>query len=267
MTIQEAYNKFSNGCYYTKAEKMQFCEEMGLEKVNKNEEIKRQLLELLREERKTKETYTEEDARNYFRLCDSSSYKKVSEYLKLENRSFVEFLVEYLEKKYKISKIMYNWSLSYSDKYHIALYKSFTKFLNETTDTYIQEQNRIKEAVETLRTQLVPFYEKYMEAGIKIAESIWENQKTHIYEKEKFVEKEQDSRERYYNFSILSLAERLIRNGVDEKTMKVHYVQEDMKLFELTISDNKSTYHARAIIAAEYSEIVSTHIRFIVTKA
>lgn len=83
---------------------------------------------------------------------------------------------------------------------------------------------------------------------------------------EEYIEKfKKDAEDDYYS-GMKIVAGKLEKSGVNPETMKVVFSNTDMKYFELVINDNNKSYHARSIIAAEYSEKVQTHLRFIVTE-
>lgn len=250
-----------------KAEKMKVCEELGIEFTNKTQEIINQVLILLRDERSSKTEWTTEDAINFRRLCSYSSYNKMKEYLDLENRNFIKFFINWYDNKYQItSKVLKRFSHTIAEKDIIKTFNNLNKYLTETSVDWAVKQQRIENCKNALIAQLGEFKRKFLDAGAKIAEEQWNGEKNHLWSLDEYIKREVDNRERYYNFAMISLAERLIRNGVDEENIKVNYIQEDYKLFEMGINDGKSTWHARSIVAAEYSDIVTCHLRFIVTK-
>lgn len=84
--------------------------------------------------------------------------------------------------------------------------------------------------------------------------------------KEEFIEKFKNDADFDYQAGMKVVAGKLEKSGVNPETMKVVFTNTDMKYFELVINDNNKSFHARSIIAAEYSEKVQTHLRFIVTE-
>lgn len=266
MTLNETL-LFIKNSVLTKADKMKICEELGIEATNKTQEIINQILVLMREERSIKSEWNEEDAKNFFRICSYSVYNKMKDYLELENRNFINYLIEYYDNKYQITNKLYKkYSLSPADKEHIKVFENLKRFIEETSIDYAIKNQRIALCKNSLIAQLGQFKRMFLEEGAKYAENQWNGQKNHLWSLEDYIKMEVDNRERYYNFAMHSLAERLIRNGVDETNIKVNYIQEDYKLFEMGIEDGKSVWHARTIIAAKYSTIVNCHLRFIITK-
>lgn len=83
---------------------------------------------------------------------------------------------------------------------------------------------------------------------------------------EEYIEKFKKDADFDYQSGMKIVADKLEKSGVNPETMKVVFTNTDMKYFELVINDNNKSYHARSIIAAEYSEKVQTHLRFIVTE-
>lgn len=249
-----------------KAQKLEICREFDLKETAKTQEIINQILELLREERVSKECFTDEDAQFFFRLCRYTSYNKMKTYLELESRKFVNFLIEWYENRYKVSKLRNKWPISLADGDKIKTMESMERFIRETSTEWAIREKRIADCANILRTQLQGFKRKFLKAGESLAVLHWNGEKNHLWSLDEFVKRELDNRERYYNFAILSLAERLVRNGVDENNLTVNFIKEDMKLFEMSIYDGKNSWHARSIIAAEWSAYMNCHIRFIVTK-
>lgn len=84
--------------------------------------------------------------------------------------------------------------------------------------------------------------------------------------KKDFIKKFKTDADFDYQLGMKVVAGKLEKSGVNPETMKVVFTNTDMKYFELVINDNDKSFHARSIIAAEYSEKVQTHLRFIVTE-
>lgn len=266
MTLTETYS-YLRTSMPNKAEKMQICEELGIKFTNKTQEIINQVLILLRDERSTKTEWTAEDAMNFRRLCSYTSYNKMKEYLDLENRNFVKFFVNWFDNEYQITnKILKRFSHTYAEKDKIKTLDNLNKYLTETSTDWTIMQKRIENCKNTLIAQLGPFKRKFLAAGEKVATLRFNGEKNHLWSLDELIKQETENRERYYDFAMISLAERLVRNGVNEEKITVNFIQEDYKLFEMKISDGENYWHARSIIAAEYSEYMSCHLRFIVTK-
>lgn len=85
------------------------------------------------------------------------------------------------------------------------------------------------------------------------------------WNKEKFVSDMVDSAQKRYERDMLAVAEKIRKMNIDEENMKVSSIFPDAKHYDITVTDGKRSVHARSIFAAEFSEYVSPHYRFIIT--
>ena len=70
----------------------------------------------------------------------------------------------------------------------------------------------------------------------------------------------------YFNSCVHGIAERIDRKELDVKKMEVNNIGNDPKFFTMHITDGTHNMYARSIWAADYSEKVSAHLRFIITE-
>lgn len=82
---------------------------------------------------------------------------------------------------------------------------------------------------------------------------------------EDFVKESIKDAEDAFNKNITALAHKIAEKNLDVQTMKVDRIADDPKYFEMLISDGKIRLYARSIWAAEWSEKVTPHFRFIIT--
>lgn len=82
---------------------------------------------------------------------------------------------------------------------------------------------------------------------------------------DKYVAYTVESAEREYMNDVNEVTLRIRKKELDYDNIKVINVYNDPKFFELTITDGNKSLHARSIWAAEYSEKVTAHYRFIIT--
>ena len=68
-----------------------------------------------------------------------------------------------------------------------------------------------------------------------------------------------------FDQNIANLANRIKDKGLIVDSIKFEYVATDPKIFQMLITDGKHKLYARSIIAAEYSEKMIPHLRFIIT--
>lgn len=71
--------------------------------------------------------------------------------------------------------------------------------------------------------------------------------------------------EKKYMADIDSIVERIKEKKFNVETLKITDVQNDPKFFEMIITDGEKKMFARSIWAAEFSEKVTAHYRFIIT--
>lgn len=87
------------------------------------------------------------------------------------------------------------------------------------------------------------------------------------WNKEVYLEKVRKSAERDYNYNIEVIADRIIRAGMNTESVKVSYIGDDAKFFEMYIGDGEMRMHCRSVFCAEFSVLVEPHWRFIITNA
>ena len=80
-----------------------------------------------------------------------------------------------------------------------------------------------------------------------------------------FVKRSVEAAEETFNRNINVLATKLIDKGINTTKMSVKHIDDDNKYFELYITDGTLNLYARSILAAEYSDKMATHFRFIIT--
>ena len=61
------------------------------------------------------------------------------------------------------------------------------------------------------------------------------------------------------------MAKKLVSKGIDPVKMEITHVDTDPKYIEMVVEDGIKKLYCRSIIAAEYSEKVTVHFRFIIT--
>ena len=84
--------------------------------------------------------------------------------------------------------------------------------------------------------------------------------------KEEFVEYIAEQTGKKFDYNVRSLTDRVLQKGMKIESVKVTDISDDPKLFQLWITDGERTMYARSIWAAEGSDIVTPHFRFIITE-
>ena len=80
-----------------------------------------------------------------------------------------------------------------------------------------------------------------------------------------FVQENREDAEQTFNHNIANLAEKLYEREFEFSKIKVNSISKDPKLFELEVTDGNITLYARSIWAAEWSDKMIPHFRFIIT--
>lgn len=70
-----------------------------------------------------------------------------------------------------------------------------------------------------------------------------------------------------YDANIEVIADRVRGAGMDTGSVKVEFIGNDPKAFEMYLSDGIHRLHCRSVFCAEFSVLVSAHWRFIITNA
>ena len=83
--------------------------------------------------------------------------------------------------------------------------------------------------------------------------------------KDKFVSKCVNDAEFDFDSKVYVLSDKLCKKGFDYKDLTFSDISNDPKLFNVIITDGENKVHARSILAAEFSESITAHFRFIIT--
>lgn len=284
----------------------------------KSADILKGLYNLLREERKTRSVFTEEDVKNYNAIDE-----KQSEKLPKESIEFVKYLKEFFyqtlvnkklqNKIFAASKRNFlEYGLSYNEKYIITRYLEVEKYLESLNKTNEDEDTKIETIKNLLLTYCESFYESYIENIKTYAELNYESAKSEIdivkdkikkinaeinelnyakqkfeykaakdiynilnkklskikhilsFKKEIYIEKEINSGKDKYNANINELALRINKKNLNIESLKVTNIHNDPKFISMIVEDGNKKLYARSIIAAENSQYMIPHLRFII---
>lgn len=223
----------------------------------------------------------------YEKMQSKNLFNKIGEHTKRDWNYYMTGADKYLIEKYvTIEKYLE----SISDKTKIKkdnTNKIFEVIINSSKDFYRFFINRAAEKAEKIYESAENNFDKVNSEFEALQNTFAENKNQSpeffakykavrsylikiklILEQEKaaFIESKKNLAINEYNTGMMIVAGKLENYGVNPETMKVIYTSLDMKFFELIINDGSKSFHARSIIAAEYSEKVQTHLRFIVTE-
>ena len=243
------------------------------------------------------ETYTK--ARPYYELESIEFLKFVL------NNHWKTLVKRKLEKKADLVNTRGTYQLSGADKYAIRRYLNIKKYLDEIKPENIKKKQNDDEINNIIRNillkDMIVFHDTYIERIKKWATkqypriietinttraqldnlpnevqyNVWRQLKTKYdtavtlikrFDRiEKFVEYHIDNAEKQYMNDINSVVLRIRRKELDYNNLKITNIFNDPKFFEMTITDGNQSLHARSIWAAEYSEKVTAHYRFIIS--
>jgi hypothetical protein len=115
-------------------------------------------------------------------------------------------------------------------------------------DLYIAQTNPMRKEIDKLN-RFIRQSEKFIEMG-----------------KEKYVEMNVDNADRMFDGKVFAMADKLNKKEFTPEC-KFSSLSSDPKLFDVVITDGEKKVHARSILAAEFSECMTAHFRFIITNA
>ena len=84
--------------------------------------------------------------------------------------------------------------------------------------------------------------------------------------KTEFVNKNLEAAESQYNSDVNTMADKIHDKGLDIENIECTHVTQDPKVIEMVITDGVKKLYCRSIIAAEYSDKMVAHFRFIITE-
>jgi hypothetical protein len=221
------------------------------------------------------------------------------------NKYWETLVTRKLDKKVDLVNVRGTYHLSISDKYAIRRYLNIKKYLEEIKPENVEKKRNDEEINNVIRNillkDMIVFHDAYIEKVTKWATkqypriievknetraqldnfpkdvkyNVWKPIKnkydtavallTRFDTIEKYIAWNVENAEKQYMSDINAVVERIRKRELDYDNIKVVNVFEDPKFFEMTITDGNQSLHARSIWAAEYSEKVTAHYRFIIS--
>lgn len=289
-TIQELINDYRESQNaITKAEKDVYRQKYNIES-NKVKEISHAIISIANEQRRNNTEYNEQDWQ-IWNLCFNApaSRKKLEEAFEGERIEFIYFVLNKTrqpkwrgDNRYNIIKkiltekenssntelqnlisSLFKQTLSFKEQYiksivsyetkrfeYFEKYKNLKAWINYKSEPVISKEN----------TETIP--ENFSVKWLRVFENIRAFSRN--FNKEYFIKQITENAEKTYNENIHTIAEKLYKNAV-KSNIKVNYISDDPKVFEIIITDGYKTAHCRSIFCAEYSTLVEPHWRFITT--
>ena len=281
----------------TKADKLKLAEKYGVVSC-KTAEIKNAIYHELKDFRCVKTSlYNQRDFNDFYEHACLSTYKKCEETFEGEKYEFVLFVEKILQHSIETSKNIYYVQSAKRE------HKNVERYIKEHGSAYKIIEAKTKAIYHIIDDLMVAYktnvfaitekrsskhYDMATEKMPKLKIVIDEKRAAHInpneyykifleythykyfvlkYSKDEYIAREIKNTEKKLNDKIMSLSKRLVEGdfNLNLDNLKISNVSSDPKFFDMIIADDIIKLHARSIFAAEYSEKVTPHFRFIIT--
>ena len=221
--------------------------------------------------------------RRYFastsEIYSAKRYWMIEEYIKSHSDEAIAAAVENDKIITTILDVLVEQMKDYRDNYIVRVtefftkkYKSFPSVLEETVNEIVEiEAKLLKRENELLGESMSVRYHDVIVRGLTKTFDKLRDKKERIrtilrtYTEKEYVKKEVNNAINQFDADVRELANRIKDKGFNIDTMTISRIHEDPKLFEMYITDGEKNMYARSIIAAEFSEKVRAHYRFIIT--
>lgn len=144
--------------------------------------------------------------------------------------------------------------------------KAIDKILNERANSV--DKTRI-ELIGKLKDQTAEFKDSYIKFVGEWAEKFYDH-RPKAYQwmtKEQYAKKRREDADLNYEQSMAIIADRVRKMDMDESNIHVRSIEDDdYQYFNIYVDDGNRVAHARTILAAEWSDLVVPHLRFIITE-
>lgn len=295
-------------------------------------DIQQAILIAMRNERKDRHNFTEDDILYFRRLSGMPSrYKTLCVWLEDESLDFVKFMKDFYEQKLKSNKSRlgtlfdlkgstrgrdWNYFMSASDKFQIDTYNNLVQYIDEHEPSKISSRQEQQIVINSIKQKLIEntkeFHDEYINKVEVFANKYWDSLPENIEKSKKaydelknqynnetdskqirvikyqmeealktynryvFVSKNFSSKTDYVNKciedaeikfdnNITNIADRIKQQNFVITDIKVEDIKNDPKFYEMYITDGVKRVHCRSIWAAEFSDKMIPHFRFIIT--
>lgn len=332
-TEEELRNDYEDASHVTGQEKKDMITKYGVT-TKRAQDIKNQILICLKDLRKNKKKFTNEDVQDFLRLYDYTT-SRMCNGLAEEPKEFQICLKDYyferLKKrrleKYALTTSLSSFRFSIADKDLIKTYQKIAKTveeLNPTAEKLSKQEhfeminNKITELMQDFKVIYMKKIEEHakaqykyysdkknlepLEADVKATEKAIENYKkekgirwisyndyiglkyekanekarnkvsqfkafTKMYKTEKsYLDKCAEDGENRFRSNIAAISDRLIKMNLNAANISISNVKNDPKFFEMMLSDGEKKLYLRSVFAAQFSEKMIPHFRFIITE-
>ena len=268
----------------------------------KSKDIQEKINSILKEIRSTQTEFDKDDMRDWFRL--DPKVTKLSKYLDGEPIAFVKMLQADYESRAKRggNSIAGKYARNMYEKITVWLNKATKSDDQKAAEAELE--NNIEKLVSKLSSELADFKVRYLEkvheaAGKRYKKILTDikalkNQRLAIEVRYEAVRKEKNKVDnkigrlngiirmyptveefqkftveeatKQFEYNVRGLANRLIDKKFIIEKIIVSNVKNDPKFFEMTITDGEKKLYCRSVLAAQFSEKMIPHFRFIMTE-
>ena len=268
----------------------------------KSKDIQEKINSILKEIRSTQTEFDKDDMRDWFRLYPKVT--KLSQYLDGEPIAFVKMLQADYESRAKRdgNSIAGKYARNMYEK--IAAWLNDAAKTDDQKAAEAELENNIEELVSKLSSELADFKVRYLEKVHEAAGKRYESiptdiealknrrlaievrydaarkEKNNVDNKigrlngiirmystvEEFQKFTVEEATKQFEYNVRGLANRLIDKKFIIEKIIVSNVKNDPKFFEMTITDGEKKLYCRSVLAAQFSEKMIPHFRFIMTE-
>ena len=200
-----------------------------------------------------------------------SNYVTISDYLKqfdskeIKKKVDINTLFDKLSEKLEPFKELY---LSEVENESKKFYRNIPDNIKKNESLYESICDKVEKFISDNRDYFYKSEYKHLNKWKESVSSKIKNYKAIIkyYTETEYIDEELKNARRDFVNNINALSERVIKKGLDTENIEVSNVKNDPKIFELIIQDGIKKIYARSILAAQYSDKMITHFRFILTE-
>lgn len=222
--------------------------------------------------------------RKYFastsEIYQAKRYWMIEEYVKshsaegiaaaTENDKIITTILDVLVEQMKDYRENY---IVHVTEFFTKKYKSFPSVLEETVNEIANAEAELQKRKTELSGESfsVRYHDNVSRNLTKTIDKLRDKKERiriilRTYTETEYVDKEVTNAINQFDADVRELANRIKDKGFNLDKMVISRIHEDPKLFEMHITDGEKNMYARSIIAAEFSEKVRAHYRFIITE-
>lgn len=177
----------------------------------------------------------------------------------------------------KITELMQDFKVIYLKKIEEHAKSQYAYYSNENNLKVLEKAvEDAKQVIEDYKKEKGIRFISYNDRHGNNLEKVYERARskvnqfkgfTKMYTSEKsYLDRCAQDGEEIFARNIAAISERLIKNNLDVNNLSISNVKNDPKFFEMMLTDGKKKLYLRSVFAAQYSEKMIPHFRFIITE-